>query len=82
MGSFGRLGSKADLPADEVLISLIKQAVALNDQGVKVAKKKPAGNKELVLPDYLTAALKKIRQRKKRSKLFRTAAGGIRRVAG
>lgn len=59
MGSFGRLESKADLPADNVLISLIKQAVALNDQGVKVAKKKPTGNNELVVPDYLTSALKK-----------------------
>ena len=59
MGSFGRLESKADLPADDVLINLIKQAVELNDQGVKVAKKKPTGNKELVVPDYLTAALKK-----------------------
>jgi uncharacterized protein YdeI (YjbR/CyaY-like superfamily) len=60
MGSFGRLESKVDLPADEVLIKLIKQAVELNDQGVKVAKKKPTTDKkDLVVPDYLTAALKK-----------------------
>jgi uncharacterized protein YdeI (YjbR/CyaY-like superfamily) len=60
MGSFGRLESKAHLPSDEVLISLIKQAVELNDKGVKVVKKKPtADKKELIVPDYLTAALKK-----------------------
>jgi len=59
MGSFGRLESKADLPADDVLISLIKQAVELNDQGLKATKTKPNGNKELVVPEYLTAALKK-----------------------
>jgi hypothetical protein len=62
MGSFGRLESKTDLPADDVLISLIKQAVELNDNGIKIAKKKPTGEKkELEVPDYLTAALKKNR---------------------
>jgi uncharacterized protein YdeI (YjbR/CyaY-like superfamily) len=59
MGSFGRLTSKKDLPSDEVLIKLIRQAVELNENGVKVEKKKPAAKKELVIPDILTAALKK-----------------------
>jgi uncharacterized protein YdeI (YjbR/CyaY-like superfamily) len=59
MGSFGRLTSRKDLPSDEVLIKLIRQAVELNENGVKVDKKKPAAKKELVVPDYLTAALKK-----------------------
>jgi len=59
MGSFGRLTSKKDLPPDEMLIKLIRQAVELNENGVKVDKKKPAAKKELVVPDYLTAALKK-----------------------
>ena len=59
MGSFGRLTSKKDLPSDEVLIKLIQQAVELNENGVKVDKKKPAPKKELVIPDILTAALKK-----------------------
>ena len=59
MGSFGKLTSKKDLPPDEVLIKLIRQAVELNENGVKVDKKKPAAKKELAVPDYLTAALKK-----------------------
>lgn len=59
MGSFGRITSKKDLPPDEMLIKLIKQAVELNEKGIKVEKKKPAAKKELVVPDYLTAALKK-----------------------
>jgi hypothetical protein len=59
MGSFGRLTSKKDLPSDEVLIKLIRQAVELNEKGIKVAKKPPASKKELVVPDYLTKALKK-----------------------
>ena len=60
MGSFGRITSKKDLPPDDVLIKLVQQAVELNENGVKVQKAKPAASKkELVIPDYLTAALKK-----------------------
>lgn len=59
MGSFGRITSKKDLPADAMLIKLIKQAVELNEKGIKVEKKKAAAKKELAVPDYMTAALKK-----------------------
>ena len=59
MGSFGRITSKKDLPADDTIVKLVQQAVELNENGVKVAKPKPAAKKELVVPDYLTAALKK-----------------------
>jgi hypothetical protein len=59
MGSFGRITSKKDLPPDDVIIKLVRQAVELNEKGVKVEKKKPTAKKELVVPDYLTAALKK-----------------------
>ncbi len=59
MGSLGRIASKKDLPADDVIIKLVQQAVELNENGIKVEKKKPAAKKELVIPDYLTAALKK-----------------------
>jgi hypothetical protein len=58
MGSFGRIASKKDLPPDAVIIKLVQQAVELNESGIKVEKKKPAAKKELVVPDYLTAALK------------------------
>jgi uncharacterized protein YdeI (YjbR/CyaY-like superfamily) len=59
MGSFGRITSKKDLPADDVIIKLVQQAVELNEKGIKVEKKKAAPQKELEIPDYLTAALKK-----------------------
>ena len=59
MGSFGRITSLADLPADKVIIDLVKQAAKLNDNGVKIQKKPAAPKKELVVPDDLTAALKK-----------------------
>lgn len=59
MGSFGRITSLEDLPGDDVIISLVHQAVELNEKGIKVNKKPTAGKKELVVPDYLTAELKK-----------------------
>lgn len=58
MGSFGRITSIDDLPPDDIIVGLVKQAVELNEKGVKIAKK-PTLKKELVIPDYLTTALKK-----------------------
>ena len=59
MGSFGRITSKKDLPSDDTIVKLVQRAVELNENGVKVAKPKPAAKKELVVPNYLTDALKK-----------------------
>ena len=61
MGQFGRISSIKDLPPKRVLLGYIKKAKQLNDEGVKVPPKpKPSGEKkELVVPEYLTAALKK-----------------------
>jgi uncharacterized protein YdeI (YjbR/CyaY-like superfamily) len=58
MGSFGRITSVKDLPPDKVMISLIHQAVELNEKGIKV-KKKPVEKKEVVVPDDLKIALSK-----------------------
>jgi uncharacterized protein YdeI (YjbR/CyaY-like superfamily) len=58
MGSFGRITSVNDLPDDKTLISLIQEAVRLNENGVKVPKKAPAERKELIVPDDLKKALK------------------------
>lgn len=60
MGHFDRLTSLKDLPADKIMIAYIKEAARLNDEGIKVEKKPVTKEKkELVVPDYLTAALKK-----------------------
>lgn len=56
MGSFGRIASVKDLPSDAEMKRLIKQAMKLNDDGVKVTKPKHE-KKELVLPDVLLEAL-------------------------
>ena len=63
MGSFGRITSVKDLPADKVMIGLIHQAVELNEKGIKVAKK-PVEKKELVVPEDLSNALSKNRSAK------------------
>lgn len=56
MGSFGRLTSLSDLPSDAVMKKLIKQAMKLNDDGVKVVKPKHE-KKELIVPVVLLEAL-------------------------
>jgi len=60
MGQFGRITSLADIPSDKVMLGYIKKAMQLNDEGIKVPKQaRPKKKKELVVPDYLSAALKK-----------------------
>jgi hypothetical protein len=60
MGHFGRLTSLKDLPPKKDLIKYIKEAKRLNDEGISVEKpKRTAEKKELVIPDYLLAAVKK-----------------------
>jgi uncharacterized protein YdeI (YjbR/CyaY-like superfamily) len=59
MGSFGRVTSLSDLPADKVIISLIQQAVELNEKGIKVKKKPAARNKDVTVPADLEKALSK-----------------------
>ena len=58
MGSFGRITSLDDLPNEKTLKKLIKDAMKLNDAGIKV-KKSVAPKKELVVPDVLLEALAK-----------------------
>lgn len=58
MGSFGRITSLKDLPNDKTMKKLIKDAMKLNDDGVKVVKAKPAADKKvLAVPDVLLEAL-------------------------
>jgi uncharacterized protein YdeI (YjbR/CyaY-like superfamily) len=60
MGQFGRITSLADLPGDKQLLAFIKKAIELNDSGAKrPAAPRPAGNRELIVPGFITAALKK-----------------------
>jgi hypothetical protein len=60
MGHFGRITSLGDLPSEKHLIQLIKQAVKLNAEGIKVEKKTVARDSErkVDVPAYLGKALK------------------------
>lgn len=60
MGQFGRITAISDLPKEEILIQYIKEAMELNDAGVKSpARAKPKEKKELDIPDYFMAVLRK-----------------------
>lgn len=60
MSHFDKITSLENLPPDKTLIAYIKEAVKLNDEGVKLpAKPKPAVKKEVKPPPELLAALKK-----------------------
>lgn len=60
MGQYGKITSLADLPSDKALTKQIKDAVKRHDSGIKPAPRPRATEKkELVVPDYLAAALKK-----------------------
>jgi uncharacterized protein YdeI (YjbR/CyaY-like superfamily) len=60
MGQYGKITKLADLPSDRALTKQIKDAVKLHDSGIKpAARPRSTGKKELVVPDYLAAALMK-----------------------
>ncbi len=59
MGHLGRITSIKDLPSDKQLTAYIKEAMKLNDDGVKIKKEKPAPKKEVQTPSDLMAALQK-----------------------
>ena len=65
MGQFGKITSVSDLPSDKVILKIIREAVKLEDAGVKVPQKKKAEKKELVIPDYFRKALNKNKKAKK-----------------
>ena len=60
MGHLGRITSLKDLPADKKIIGWIKEAMALNDKGMKLpAKPKSTEKKEIMVPDYFEKVLAK-----------------------
>lgn len=62
-GQFGRIEKVSDLPPKKVLMGYIRQAMKLNEDGVKPMRTKTGTKKpELDVPDYLRAALKKDRK--------------------
>jgi uncharacterized protein YdeI (YjbR/CyaY-like superfamily) len=65
MGHLGRLTSLKDLPSDKKITAWIKEAMKLNDEGIKLpAKIKSTEKKELIVPDYFAKALIKNKKAK------------------
>ena len=65
MGHLGKLTSLKDLPPDKKILAWIKEAMVLNDKGIKLlAKPRPVENKELIVPDYFTRAIAKNKKAK------------------
>lgn len=60
MGHLGKIKSIKDLPSDKKLISYIREAVILNDAGIKLPPKTlPNSRREIEAPDYFVKLLKK-----------------------
>ncbi|MCE3228515.1 MAG: hypothetical protein K0S32_3066 [Bacteroidetes bacterium] len=60
MGHLGKITSLKDLPKDSVITKYIKEAMDLNDKGIKLSPKtKPTAKKELEIPAYFMSAVKK-----------------------
>lgn len=57
MGSFGRITSLNDLPNDDAIKRVLREAVRLNEEGVKVTKKVPMKKSDVELPYILREAL-------------------------
>ena len=57
MGSLGKIRFLDDLPEDELLLTYMKEAVILNEKGIKL-QKKPTKKKELVISKDIVNVLK------------------------
>ncbi len=63
MGQFGRITKLSDLPAKKILSGYIKEAMKLNETGVKSpTRSQPKTLTEVIVPDDLAGALKKNKQ--------------------
>ena len=73
MGQFGRIAAISDLPDERTLLSLVREAVALNDRGIKApARSRSKGNRRLTVPDYFAGALRRNRKALATFKQFST----------
>jgi hypothetical protein len=59
MGQFGRITSLDDLPPDKVMLHHIREAVRLNEEGVKPSLREKRSKPPLEIPGYLATALRK-----------------------
>jgi uncharacterized protein YdeI (YjbR/CyaY-like superfamily) len=71
MGQFGRITSLGDLPSKKTITGYIKQAMKLNEAGIKPpARSKPPRKKNLPVPEELTLALQRNRKARETYEAF------------
>jgi uncharacterized protein YdeI (YjbR/CyaY-like superfamily) len=59
MGNMGKIQTLKDLPSAKVLTAYIKEAMKLNDEGIKIKSKKQAEKSTIIVPSYFKTALNK-----------------------
>ncbi len=64
MGSLGKITSLKDLPSDKILVDYIKEAVELNERGIKLPPRKKTIEQDLLVPAGLVTALNKNKKAK------------------
>lgn len=57
MGHLGCITSLKDLPSDKKMLAYIKEAMKLNEDGIKLERPKPTVKKEVVVPKELLKAI-------------------------
>ena len=57
MGHLGKITSLKALPSDKVMKAYIKEAMELNEAGLKVVKTKPMKGRQVTVPPYLKKAI-------------------------
>ena len=76
MGGFGRIETRKDLPSGPVLLGLIRQAMELNEKGIRLPKKNAEKKADLPVPEVLNNELKK---NKKAAEVFEKFPPGKRK---
>jgi len=72
----GKISSLTDLPPDEEFISFLKEAMALNEKGIKPVRAKADKPAPVELPDYFEKALK---SKPKAKEVFETKSPSFRK---
>jgi uncharacterized protein YdeI (YjbR/CyaY-like superfamily) len=59
MGHLGKITALENLPSDKKIIAWIKEAMKLNEDGIKLPARPTPAVKEIVVPDYFSKAIAK-----------------------
>lgn len=70
MGSIGKITSLKELPPDKQLTAWIKEAMKLNEAGIKVEKQKPPAKAPAAIPGFFKKALAANKAAEKHFKAF------------